>query len=224
MRRERGLIVWVRMPGPIDSLRFVHTAILAESARLERATESATSAEELRGLEADAAWFDELVNYHTRGEELGLFPLLAEKAPHIDDPYLFDHDSERRLLTGLREAIASGDLAAARRCALLLNEHTSTHIEKENTLILPFVADTFSVPEQVAIVQTILSTIPPDKMAVAVPWIIERLPMDQAETYARALASAMPPPVFAKARGWIQSGVSSEIWADLSSRVPELAG
>ena len=80
---------------------------------------------------------------HTSGEEIGMFPTLAEIAPHIDDTYLVDH------------------------------------IEKENTLILPFIEEPLAHPEQGAMIGKILSTIPPEKSPTVIPWIIERTPTDR---------------------------------------------
>lgn len=210
------------MPGPIDSLRFVHAAILSEVDRVDQATTDAASAEDLAALADDVEFFENLVLLHTKGEELGLFPAVAEAAPHIDETYLVDHEDERATFAALREAIAAGDLPAARRAAVVLRGHARSHITKENTLILPFVAAAFDPPKQAEMIGTILSTIPPEQMTAVVPWIINRIPTDDAEAYVRVLEHAMPPDVFGAARGWIREGVPAEIWDDLSARLPQL--
>ena len=211
------------MPGPINALRFVHTAILSESDRIDSATAAATDPGDLTALADDVAFFEDLVLLHTHGEEVGLFPVVAELAPHIDETYLFDHEDERRSFTELREAIEGGDVTSAQRAALVLRQHAHSHIEKENTLILPFVDDNITPPEQGEMVGKILSTIPPEKMPAVVPWIIERISADEAEAYVTVLESAMAPHVFAAAKGWIREGVSDGVWTDLSSRLPQLA-
>lgn len=211
------------MPGPINALRYVHSAILSESDRIDEAAAGATTGDDLAALADDVAFFEDLVLLHTTGEELGLFPVLAEAAPHIDETYLFDHEDERKTFSALRDALASGDLHAARRAAVLLRGHAHSHIEKENTLILPFVDENFAPPDQGAMLGNILSTIPPEKMPAVVPWIIERISPDDAESYVTVLEAAMPPEVFSAAKGWIRDGVSDEVWSDLSSRLPHLA-
>lgn len=211
------------MQGPINTLRFVHTAILNESDRIDDAATAATSADVLSAIEDDVAFFEDLVLHHTRGEEIGLFPVLAELAPHIDETYLYDHEDERTTFAGLRAAIADGDVTAARRAAVVLREHAHSHIEKENTLILPFVDEHVAASEQGAMLGEILSTIPPEKMSKVVPWIINRVPVDDAERYVTVLEGAMPPEVFTAARGWIRDGVEPDILAELAGRLPRLA-
>ena len=162
------------MPSPIDALRFVHTSIVRESERIDQVLAQASTAEDLVAIADDVALFEELVQLHTRGEELGLFPVLAEAAPHIDETYLFDHDEERATFAALREAIAGNDLDAARRAAVVLRQDARSHVEKENTFILPLVVELFT-PEQGAMLGQILSTIPTERMPAVVPWIIERV-------------------------------------------------
>lgn len=210
------------MPGPINALRFVHTAILHESDRVDASVAAASSVEDLTAIADDVAFFEELVLLHTRGEELGMFPVLAELAPHIDETYLFDHEDERATFTALREAIANGDVRGAQRAAVVLRANAHSHVEKENTLILPFVDEQLPAPEQGAMVGRILSTIPPEKQPTLIPWIVERIPADDAAAYVTVLEGAMPPEVFAAAKGWIHDGVSPDVWAGLTARLPRL--
>jgi len=212
------------MGGPINALRFVHSAILHESACVDDAMAAATGADDLASMADDVELFEELVLRHTSGEELGMFPVLAELAPHIDDTYLYDHEEERATFATLREAIAAGDVEAAQRAAISLRTHASAHIEKENTLILPFIEEQLPPPEQGAMVGKILSTIPPERQPVLVPWIVERLSTDDAAAYVSVLEAAMPPEVFTAATGWIRDAVSSDTWSGLTQRLPQLAG
>jgi len=212
------------MPSPIDALRFVHSAILYESDRIDEEAAGAARGDQLTALADDVAFFEELVLLHTKGEELGLFPALADVTPHIDETYLFDHEGERSTFAALRQAIDAEDLASARRAAAMLRQEAHSHVEKENTFILPLVAESFPPPEQGAMVGKILSTIPPERMPAVVPWIIERVSPEEAEAYVTVLEGAMPPEVFSNAKDWIREGVSVEVWSDLSTRLPQLTG
>lgn len=62
------------MPGPIQSLRFVHAAINAEATRMEAAVTAAPDGPALAALLPDVEWFAELCDFHMLGEEAGLFP------------------------------------------------------------------------------------------------------------------------------------------------------
>jgi hemerythrin-like domain-containing protein len=217
------------MPGPIDTLRFVHSAIVAEAVRLEERAHGDLDEHLAASLREDVAFLGGLLDAHTKGEEVGLFPRLDEKLPHYSDGYLFDHEDERALfaeLDGLLKRAAEGDEAAwplARRELVALRCNATAHVSKENGLVLPLVCELFSPEEQVAMIQNILSTIDPASMPRIVPWIFNRVSADEAEGYARALHKAMPPEVFAKARTWIADGVEAERLADLTKRFPEVA-
>ncbi len=210
------------MPGPINALRFVHTAILTESDRLDRAAADAQSGGDLAPLADDVEFFEDLVLLHTRGEEIGLFPVIAEMAPHIDETYLHDHVDERETFAALRQAVDAADLVEARRAAVVLREHAHSHIAKENTYILPFVDDHVEPPRQGEMLGHILSTIPPEKMARVVPWIIDRIPIDDAAHYVTVLEGALPPEAFDAAKGWIRDSVAPDTWSELTSRLPQL--
>jgi iron-sulfur cluster repair protein YtfE (RIC family) len=219
----------VQVPGPIDSLRFVHGAILTEADDLESALASATPSE--AGALADRLdLFGHLVDGHTRGEEHGLFPRLVEHDEAIAETYLFDHVEERELfaeLSALARDCAGGDegaLARLRRQMVALASELHSHVAKENELILPRVAAAFTPEEQGRIVGDILSVFTPDDTAAAVPWIVARLDPDTAARYVDALSAAMPPPVFEAAKGWIRGGISDEHWVAVLERAPVLAG
>ena len=85
---------------------------------------------------------------HEDGEEELLFPLLAEKAPHVVGPYIFDHRHHSstyteiiELLTGIQKSTSSSEQrkASARlnRLGIAANAVMDVHINKENEVLLP---------------------------------------------------------------------------------------
>jgi hemerythrin-like domain-containing protein len=217
------------VPGPIDSLRFVHAAILTEVDELEAAVDDATGPAEAGALVERIEFFRHLMEGHTHGEEIGLFPRLVERDEAVAETYLFDHVSEREILAdliALAHACRQGDedaLSRMRRQIVALATQAHSHVAKENELILPRVTQLFSPEEQGRMVSDILSTFTPEDTAAAVPWIVARLDADTAAAYVGVLSHAMPPPVFDAAKGWIRNGVSDQQWAALVERAPALA-
>jgi hemerythrin-like domain-containing protein len=214
------------MPNPINSLTFVHTAIRTEASAIEALATS--DGPDLEALRERLTLIERVMRAHFGGEELGLFPPLAEKFPHIDDAFLYDHQEEDKLFHSLHEAMdgalsedAASMAALARGCTALCLSVTH-HSTKEDELILPLVAEQFSPAEQGEMVGKILSTITPEDMVDFTPWIVDNQPPSSAEAYVRALMGAMPAPVFAAAKGWIEDGISAEKWQDLKARIPEL--
>jgi hypothetical protein len=72
-------------------------------------------------------------------------------------------------------------------------------------------------------VKAIVSTIGPEDMAKAIPFIVSRIDLDRALAYIDVLEKALPAPAFTAATAWIKSGVSAERWAALEERAPALA-
>lgn len=217
------------MPSPIDALRFVHTAICVEVRDIEQ--EAHEQSPDAATLVERIEFIARIIDLHTKGEEVGLFPALRERVPHVDDPYLFDHREEKELLDELREVARAcadggteGDWQRLRRQTVALVEHVDAHVGKENGLILPLVAEHFAPPEQAEMVGKIVGTIGPQDMQAAMPWVVRCQAPDDAEAYVRGLMRAMPPQAFAAAKGWIEGGVPAERWNDLTARIPELAG
>jgi hypothetical protein len=203
------------MPGPIDSLRFVHAAILREACRVDDLVHSDLTRKQAKVLAGEVAFFADLVDKHTRGEEVGLFPALAESEPLMAQTYLHDHEEERAAFARVRGLLLAfaetgAGLAELRRESTALRVHQVSHVEKENTIVLPHVSAHFDVPSQALMVQKILSTIPPAEMAKVVPWLVNHLDDDMANAYVGVLSQAMPPPVFEMAKGWIRSGCAPE--------------
>lgn len=218
------------MPGPIDGLLFAHAAILQATSDFDAQASSDLDAAGLERLAADVEWFADVNDRHMKGEELGLFPKLAELEPHVADTYLFDHEHERGRIEALAtslKAAAAGDaeaLGRARRQAHALKEHMHAHVGKENELVIPLVHEHFPPPAQVEMVQQILSTFPPPKMAEVIPWILNKTDVETGAKYIGAISNAMPPEVFAAARGWINEGVEADKLAALRERAPALEG
>jgi zinc finger-like protein len=216
------------MPGPINALRFVHSAILHEANSVEERAHGELSADEAKQLGEDLSVFDELMRGHTHGEEVGLFPKLAEIESHFAQAYLRDHEVEHKLFDELKEAVgkvAGGDAGAkttVRRHATAIRHHVATHIGKENELILPFVDEKFPPPEQGAMLGKILSVFTPQDMEKMLPWIVSRLDDETAAKYLGVLGNAQPPEVFAKSIAWIKAGIPAEQTARLAEKVDAL--
>ncbi len=92
--------------GPLDSVRFVHTAIAVEAGSLEHACTGA-SPDDLPGLGERVALLARVVDGHTHAEEPSIFPALEERAPHVAATYLSGHVDGRELFATRVPAIAT---------------------------------------------------------------------------------------------------------------------
>jgi iron-sulfur cluster repair protein YtfE (RIC family) len=219
------------MPGPIAGVRFIHAAIAGEAAAIEEHAAALTDAAGARAL-ADRVGFFERVNaYHTKGEEVAIFPRIEEKVKHQAPAYLMDHEEERQLFGEIKTLL--GELAAApafdpklharlRRQTAALRDALALHIRKENELLVPLLEASFTPAEQGAMVGQVVAEIPPAEMSTVLPWLVGWLSPDDRETYLRDLMRVMPPPVLGMAAGWLASKLPADAWADLKRRLPEL--
>jgi hemerythrin-like domain-containing protein len=221
------------MPGPIASVRFIHTAIDREAADIERRADTLTDADGARSLAEKVAFFERVNAYHTQGEETAIFPRLEEKAKHQAPAYLMDHEEERErfqeiksLLAQLAEgAVVDGAAhARLRRQTAALRDGLALHIRKENQIIVPLLDAAFSPAEQGAMVGKAISEIPQAEMPAVLPWLVGWLDPADREAYLRELLRVLPPPVIAAAAGWLSAKLPGDAWADLRRRIPELPG
>jgi hemerythrin-like domain-containing protein len=218
------------MPGPIDALRFVHAAISREVVELEQLGDRCQGPEDVRALGERVAFLGYVVKGHTDGEELGLFPALEERAPHVGAAYLHDHVDEQALFRGLAALAADATTGAGphllgrvRRQTVALTEHLEPHIKKENELILPLVARLFDAAEQGAIVGRIMSSFSPADFRKIVPFMASRMNQDERAAYLGVVFRTQPPETAQAVAGLVRQGTPAADWEQLKPRVPGLA-
>lgn len=217
--------------GPMKALEFAHTAISVTTAQIDDEIRAATSPEVAVALRERVRFLASFVHVHVTGEEQALYPPLAAKVPYIESTFLVDHRDEEQLYVELEgeighcaDAGTGASLAHLRRQVAILRAISDSHIKKENQIVLPLVGEHFAIDEQAAMLQGILAVVPREQMPRVVPWLVSCQPPPAAVAYVNAIAQAMPPPVFAAARGWIQGGVTAERWTHLCEHVPALRG
>lgn len=215
---------------PAEGVRFIHTAIEAEVRALEAAAFAAETDAQLDAYGAKFALFHTITKTHNDGEEASLFPDLDRKLPRVAATYLFDHEDEAALFNAIAAqataaraagpAARAGELAKLRRHAVALTEHVTTHVRKENTLIVPLVLELFTPPEQAAQVQAMIGVFSPELMAKTLPWIIANNPFDEQCAYVAMMQKVMPPERFPTACAWIKSGIGDAAWAAIAAKLP----
>jgi hemerythrin-like domain-containing protein len=216
------------MPGPIDSLRFAHTALEREITDLERLVTGASAPKDAAALSDRFAFLDRFCEGHTRGEEVGLFPDLDAKIPKLSSTYVFDHGDERAAFGRIRAALdacGTGDeaaLTALRREVTAFADHLLRHIRKENELVLPLVHEHFSIPEQAGMVQRVVGQFSPDDMAAAVPFMVGWLDPEDRVRYVGILANALPPPALKGVAARIKGRLDAAAWTALAGAVPAI--
>jgi hemerythrin-like domain-containing protein len=215
--------------GPMKALEFAHTAIAVTTAEIDDAVRTASSPEVAVSLRERVEFLASFVKVHVEGEEQAMYPPLAAKVPYIESTFLIDHKDEEQLYIELEGEVrrcadegSAARLEHLRRQVAIIRAISDSHIKKENLIVVPLVFEHFSVEEQAAMLQGIISLAPREQMPKIVPWMTTCQSPMAAIAYVSALSVSMPPPVFAAARGWIRNGVSAERWDHLVTHVPAL--
>lgn len=217
------------MPGPIDSLRFAHTAIERELIDLDRLVSSASATTDVVALAERFAFLEKFCDGHTRGEELGLFPELDAKLPKFSATYLFDHGDERAAFARIHGDLArctkgeASALATLRAEVTKLADHVLRHIRKENELVIPLVHELFGPAEQTTIMQRVISAFSPPEIVAGASFMIVWLDPPQRVAYAGILANVAPAPAVKAIGERVRAKLPEGDWAALTSAVPALA-
>ncbi|MBF0277127.1 MAG: hemerythrin domain-containing protein [SAR324 cluster bacterium] len=219
------------MPGPVYGLQFVHRAIqngLSEISEEFSELSESFSNEKTKVLQSKLEILGKLITLHADSEDAALFPALEEKQQGITDSYFEDHKGEKLKLQLLEENIeqllSTGTLDSSllrdlKTKSSLYKESLVSHMEKEERELWPLMDQYYSAPEQLPIMGKIGAFFKPEDLAELVPWIVMNLDSNSRASYIQLIKTAFPAPVFEMAKGWLQTGVSPEVWQSIESKV-----
>lgn len=102
--------------------------------------DAAGGGDPLAGFGRFAAYMESELEGHLRREEEALFPVLERYLGREGGPVgvmLLEHEELRRGTRSLREAVAAGEVQAARRAAEAVASLLAEHIHKEDHVLFP---------------------------------------------------------------------------------------
>jgi hypothetical protein len=205
------------MDSPARGIRFIHRAIQREIDTLES---------EAWAGRVDGRWAERMgflahaVHLHTQAEEKSIFLDLEPKVPELAAPYLLDHDVEDEQFEKAVAAGAKEDLEAAKRLSTALAHHARLHIRKEEELVVPLLERHFAPAEQGAQIGRMMATFPPADLMAILPWMVQRLDVEDRVAYVTILQRTAPPERLPAMTGLIRNGIGEAAWAEVAARVP----
>lgn len=210
------------MAKPLDAVTAIHNAFRADIARIDAAAyDAARGRDDLDRVVERYRFFNEVLEWHAHGEELAVFPAVANVVPEIAEDYERDHRSLDELFETLHEAISTTDPLVTARVTSAFKFFLGKHLDKEDAHLYQIVGTRFDMPRQGKIVGTMASTVPQERMPDLVNWMFPLLGDDDRENMTRIWKMVMPPEAFAGAAGLIRSAVGGG-WSELTRRIPEL--
>ena len=167
-------------------------------------------------------FFNEILSWHARGEELAVFPALDRVAPLVSEPYITDHHGLDAASAVLSAALLTGDVLAAARATAALKFHLDMHLSKEDAQVYRLLRERLTAPEQANVAGTMSKSIPQERFPEAVAWLFPLLGITDRENVTRIYQTVLPPPVFAGVVQLIRKAVGDG-WTELVRRIPSLA-
>jgi hypothetical protein len=210
------------MAAPIDAVTAIHNAFrhdieLIDAAALE-------SAQGTPGLAATVERFrflNEVLEWHARGEDVVIFPLLESVAPSVYETYEQDHGALDAAFDALDQAVGAHDPLETARATKAFKFHLDLHLDKEDTHMYRIIRERVPVPDQGQAVGLMASHSPQDRFPEVVAWMFPLIGHEDRVNMTRAWQTGMPPEAFAMAATLIEQAVGDD-WPELARHVPEL--
>jgi hypothetical protein len=210
------------MTEPVDMIRAVHNAFRNDLERIDSA--ALDSAQGKTGLDATIErfrFFNEVLVWHARGEEEGIFPLVENVAPLVAEPYTIDHRGLDSAFDELHRSYSARDSLKTARATAAFRFHLDIHLNKEDTHLYRIFRERISLPEQGEALGIMAGMIPRERFPDMVAWLLPLIGNDDRENVIRIWQMVLPAPAFTGAKELIRKSVGDD-WAELTHRIPTL--
>ena len=210
------------MAVPLDAIRAIHNAFRKDMAAIDAAAYKAAGGDgDLSLVKKRYVFFNEVLVFHAKGEEIAIFPALENVAPLVAEPYERDHRGLDSLFESLDKAVIASDLLATARATAAFAFHLRIHLNKEDAHLYRIFNERIPLPEQPAIVGKMAQSVPKERFPELIRWLFPLLGPNDRENMTRIWQSSLPAEAFGGITGLIKEAVGNG-WADLVRRIPGL--
>jgi hemerythrin-like domain-containing protein len=210
------------MAGPLDAVKAIHNAFRNDIDAIDAAAYAAAKGNgDLSAVIARYEFFNEILDWHAKGEEKAVFPKVEEVAPLVAEAYVTDHRGLDALFESMSNKISSKDALQTARVTAAFKFHLDIHLDKEDAHLYRILGERVEMPEQGKIVGIMAGEVPQERFPEMVQWMFPLMALDDRENMTRIWQMVMPEPAFAGAKGLIQQTLGDE-WSALTGRIPEL--
>ena len=210
------------MTEPMDAILAIHNAFRRDMTAIDSASlASARGKPGLMPVVERFRFFNDVLVWHARGEELAIFPALEAVAPSVAEAYERDHRGLDAAFDALDAAVTAQDALDIARASAAFKFHLDIHLGKEDAHLYRLIRERVSLPDQGKALGLMSSTIPQDRFPDLIAWLFPLVGNDDRENMTRIWQMVMPPPEFAQVKQLIQK-VLGDDWAELTRRIPSL--
>jgi hemerythrin-like domain-containing protein len=207
---------------PVDAIRSIHNAFRKDMAQidaaaLEMARGNSSAGTVLKRLH----FFNEVLDWHARGEEAGVFPALEKVAPDVAWAYERDHRGLDEAYNNMNRSYTDRDLLQTARASAAFRFHLNIHLAKEDAHLYRIFAERIPVTEQKKALGILSASVPQERFLEVVEWWMSMVGQTDRENIIRIWLMVLPPPFFAEVREVIQKVTGSD-WIELTRRIPGL--
>jgi hypothetical protein len=211
------------MAEPLDAVTAIHNALRGDMKRIDATALDAARGKAGLALTAESfQFFNEVLVWHHKGEELGIFPALEKVAPSVAEAYLMDHHGLDTASNNLSSAVSANDRLETARASAAFKFHLYLHLDKEEAHLYRLLRERTPMPEQGEAVGVMASTVPPERFPELVAWMFPLLGHTDQENMTRIWQTVLPADRFTMMRQLIQKALNSDDWAELTRRIPTL--
>jgi Hemerythrin HHE cation binding domain len=211
------------MAQPLDAVLAFHNAFRRDMSAIDSAAlDSARGKPGLSPTIERFRFFNDVLVWHAKGEELAIFPALEAVAPSVAEAYERDHRGLDAAFDALNAASTAHDALEIARASAAFKFHLDIHLGKEDAHLYRLIRERVPAPDLVKALGLMSSTVPQDRFPDVIAWIFPLLGGDDRENMTRIWQMVMPPPAFAGVKQLIQKAVGKD-WGDLVRRIPDLA-
>ncbi len=210
------------MAEPVDAVLAIHNAFRKDifgidAAALELARGGSGSGETLGRYR----FFNEVLVWHAKGEELAVFPAVESVAPAVAEAYLMDHHGLDAAFEALDKAVNAHDPIETARGTAAFKFHLDIHLKKEDAHLYRLFKERLPLPEQVKAATLMASTVPQQRFPEVIAWMFPLIGDGDRENMTRIWQMVIPAPVFANVKQLIHKAIGAD-WAELTRRIPDL--
>ena len=212
----------MNMPEPVDAIRAFHHAFRNDMERIDTAAfDTAKGKEGLAGTIERYRFFNEMLVWHAKGEEVAVFPVVETVAPLVAEAYVLDHHGLDAAYAELNASYAARDLLKTARATAAFRFHLAMHLGKEDAHLYRIFREKIPLPEQGKALGIMSSMIPQERFAEMVGWLYPLIGNDDRENMTLIWQKMMPVPVFAGVKQLIRKAIPGD-WPELVRRIPSL--
>lgn len=245
-------IIMPSQKNPLVGILHMHKAIQVELQDLVKYCESIDPAhfKQMRTLSSRLEFLRRIHRCHAAGEEAILFKELQAKIEariddnsgeaillhedHDDEEVLFDQFAEQQAKLEATAQQNREDTEALHSVKTKLIEsvnevsrHITSHMEKEESQLLPLVEQYFSIEDQDRMMRNVMAMVPAEFIDDVIPWMFNALDVDEREAMLRNLLQTTPNNQLRKVIGSIAKSVNKGLtqrvqWREICLRLPEV--